>query len=112
MTKELKRITFDEFASDPARFFKQIVDEHESVVVENDEGEGVVVRPLPTATAERILTDDDYRAFHSAFGGWADVDTDSLKKAIYESRQSSRPLVTQNLSHFRRIPNLTLHQQK
>ena len=94
MTEELKRIPFDEFASNLARFFKRVIEEHESVVVENEEGEGVVVRPLPTTTAKRILSDEDYRAFRSAFGGWADVDTDSLKKAIYESRKSSRPPVS------------------
>jgi hypothetical protein len=93
MSEELKRIPFDEFASNLARFFKHVIDEHESVVVENEEGEGVVVRPLPL-TAKRILSDEDYRAFRSAFGGWADVDTDSLKKAIYESRKSSRPPVS------------------
>ncbi|MCC6454395.1 MAG: hypothetical protein IT328_05590 [Caldilineaceae bacterium] len=93
MTKELKRITFDEFASNLALFFKQVIDDHETVVVENDEGERIVVQPLPTPTSERILTEDDYLAFRSAFGGWADVDTDSLKKAIYESRKLSRPPV-------------------
>ena len=94
MTKDLKRVPFDEFASNLAGFFKYVIDDHESVIVENDEGEGVVVQPLPTTATKRILTDDDYRAFRSAFGGWADVDTDSLKKAIYESRQSSRPPVS------------------
>jgi len=37
--------------------------------------------------------EDEYKAFRSAFAGWADVDTDSLKQAIYESRKSSRPPV-------------------
>ncbi len=45
-------------------------------------------------TINPILTDEDYRAFRSTFGGGADVDTDSLKKAIFESRQSSRPPVS------------------
>ena len=94
MSEEFRRIPFDEFASNLARFFKQVIEEHESVVVENEEGEGVVVRPLPATTAKRTLSDEDYRAFRSVFGGWADVDTDSLKKDIYESRKSSRPPVT------------------
>lgn len=94
MTKELKRIPFSEFASNLARFFKHVIDEHESVVVENDNGEVVEIRPLPAIPTTPTLADEDYRAFRSAFGGWADVDTDSLKKAIYESRQSSRPPVS------------------
>jgi hypothetical protein len=94
MSKELKRISFGEFASNLTRVFKQVIDQNEPVVVENDEGEEVLVQPLSTAATERTLTEDDYRAFRSAFGGWADVDTDALKKAIYESRQSSRPPVS------------------
>lgn len=93
MTREVKRISFKEFAGNLSRFFKQVVDMHEPVIVENDNGEGVVVQPLPGAAAKPVLSDEDYRAFRSAFGGWADVDTESLKKAIYESRQSSRPAV-------------------
>jgi hypothetical protein len=76
-------------------------DEHEQVIVENGEGEGVVDQPLPTITTTKPLTEDDLKAFRSAFGSWADVDTESLKKAIYESRQSPRPPV--------RIPDLTLY---
>ena len=94
MTEELRRIRFDEFVSNITRFFKLVTHEHVPVVVENDEGEGVVIRPLDTSTTKRTITDDDYSAFRSAFGGWADVDTDTLKKEIYESRKSSRPPVT------------------
>jgi hypothetical protein len=93
MAEELRRISFDDFARNLARFFELVIHEHEAVVVENAAGEGVVIQPLPTAT--RVLSDEDFRAFRSAFGGWADVDTDSLKDAIYESRQlSTRPPVT------------------
>ena len=94
MTEELRRIRFDEFAGNLARFFDLVIHEHEPVVVENEKGEGVVIRPLPIATIKRSITDEDYVAFRSAFGGWADVDTDSLKNDIYESRKSSRPPVT------------------
>jgi hypothetical protein len=93
MTKELKHISLDEFANNLTRFFKHIINEHEPVIVENDEGERIEVRPAPPDTSKPMLTDEDYRAFRSAFGGWSDVDTDSLKQAIYESRQSSRPAV-------------------
>lgn len=93
MTKELKRVPFKEFASNLSRFFKQVIDERRSVIVENDQGEKVVIQRLPDATAQPSLTEDDYRAFRSAFGGWAAVDTDALKKDISESRKTSRPRV-------------------
>jgi hypothetical protein len=91
MAEKLKRIPFDEFARDLAHFFKRVTHEHETVIVETATGEGVVIRPLDTTATTHSLTDEDYAAFRSAFGGWADVDTDSLKEAIYESRKSSRP---------------------
>ena len=93
MTKDLKHISLEEFVGNVARFFKQVIDDHEAVVVEDANGEGVMVGPLPATTTKSTFTDEEYRAFRSAFGGWADVDTDSLKNAIYESRQSSRPPV-------------------
>ena len=83
MTRELKRITYKEFAGNLARFFRQVVDKHEPVVVENDSGEGVVVQPLPDSGAEVVLTEEDYRAFRSAFGGWADVDTEPKPFSTY-----------------------------
>lgn len=46
MTKELRRIRFDEFADNLARIFSLVSRENESVVVENEEGERVVLRPL------------------------------------------------------------------
>ena len=93
MTEELRRFRFDEFADNLTRIFKLVSLGRESVVVEDSEGEGVVIRPLEPAD-KRALRDDDYDAFHSAFGGWADMDTDTLKRDIYESRKSSRPPVT------------------
>jgi hypothetical protein len=93
MAEKLRRIPFDEFARDITRFFKLVIQQHEPVVVENEEGERVVIRPLPPTTPKRTMTEEEYKAFRSALGGWADVDTDSLKKAIYQSRRSSRPPV-------------------
>lgn len=56
-----------------------------------------VIMPAPRATAEkkRGKTQADYEAFLSAAGGWKDlVDTEQLKKDIYESRKiSTRPLL-------------------
>lgn len=94
MAKELRRIRFDEFAANLARFFKLVSHGHEPVVVENDEGERVVIRPVETTAPVAPPSEDDYHAFRSAFGGWADVDTEALKAKIKESRKSSRPPVS------------------
>ncbi len=93
MTKELRRIRFDEFAGDLARFFSLVSRDHEPVVVENDEGESVILRPLETSTSSAHFTEEDYKAFRATFGGWADVDAVELKAKMRESRKSSRPLV-------------------
>ena len=53
-----------------------------------------VLMPPPQATAKKEeKTKADYEAFLSAAGGWKDlVDTEKLKKDIYESRKiSTRP---------------------
>ena len=54
-----------------------------------------VIMPAPKATAKkkRAKTKADYEAFKSAAGGWKDfVDTEKLKRDIYESRKfSTRP---------------------
>ncbi len=93
MTKEVRRIRFDEFADNLARFFSLVSRENESVVVENDKGESVILRPMDTSASKAHVTENDYDAFRSSFGGWADMDTEALKAKINESRKSSRPLV-------------------
>jgi hypothetical protein len=54
-----------------------------------------VIMPVVKATAKqkREKTKADYEAFKSAAGGWKDlVDTEKLKRDIYESRRiSTRP---------------------
>ena len=93
MTKELRRIRFDEFADNLDRIFSLVSRRNEPVVVENDEGESVVLRPLDVNDSKAHIDKDDYDAFRSAFGGWADMDTEALKAKISESRKSSRPPV-------------------
>jgi hypothetical protein len=97
MAKELRRIPFAEFETDPAGVFERVVDEREAVVVEKDNGSAAVLRPLPARKASRrrrVVTDADYAAFLSSAGGWAEVDTEKLKHDIAESRRlSSRPPV-------------------
>ena len=90
MSEELRRIRFDEFANNLARFFALVSRERETLLVENDEGERVVLRPLTISASESQLTEDDYRAFRSAFGGWSNVDTEALKAKINDCRKSSR----------------------
>jgi hypothetical protein len=43
---------------------------------------------------KKELSQDAYTAFRSAAGGWADVDSEHLKKMVYASRQlRTRPPV-------------------
>jgi hypothetical protein len=92
MTDKVNEISFEEFASNLARIFEHVVHEHAAVIVENKEGERIVVQPVDSPADERIITDEQYKAFRSAAGGWADIDTDHLKEMIYESRKiNSRP---------------------
>jgi hypothetical protein len=57
----------------------------------------VMIVPLPqprTRRRGRVKTQADYEAFRRSAGGWADLDTDTLIKNIYEDRKrSSRPPV-------------------
>jgi|SRR5579884_1404785 len=56
-----------------------------------------IMAPIETASeprAPRPKTPEDYAAFRSSAGSWADVDTDKLIEEIYEQRRrSSRPPV-------------------
>jgi hypothetical protein len=85
---EIRRIPYSEFLRDFDIIFEQIIREQETVVVENEAGEGVELRPVQSSLLKSEAVDDD-EAFRSAAGSWADVDTDSFLTSIYESR--SRP---------------------
>jgi antitoxin (DNA-binding transcriptional repressor) of toxin-antitoxin stability system len=66
------------------------------VLAKGGEELAMVVPLLPPRKRRRgrVKTEADYKAFRSAAGGWADVDTDTLIKNIYEDRRrSSRPPV-------------------
>jgi hypothetical protein len=53
-----------------------------------------VKKPASRRRTGRKKTKEDYEAFRSSAGGWADVDTDKLIEDIYESRNiSTRPPV-------------------
>ncbi len=91
-------ISFEELAGNLADVFNKVRKEHTSIVVEYATGEKFVIKPLrPTKVSirpRRKRTKADYEAFLAAAGSWSDVDTDELKKHIYESRAiSTRPPV-------------------
>ncbi|NJN84269.1 MAG: hypothetical protein HC802_19635 [Caldilineaceae bacterium] len=92
MTTERERIPFDEFSKNLVSIFARVLNTGEELLVENASG-GVVALSVATPKSARPLSDDSYKAFRSAAGGWADVDTETLKNSIYESRKSSRPPV-------------------
>lgn len=98
MAKELRRMPFDEFATNLARILDRVVNDNEAVVVEKDDEPVVIVKPArpSKARAFRKKTAEDYEAFLSSAGGWRDlVDTEKLKADITESRKiSTRPPLT------------------
>lgn len=95
LSKEAKRVSFNEFSDNIAEFFARVAREHERVIVEGEEGELVVLKPVSSTRARlrsRRRTAADHEAFLSSFGTWSDVDIDALRTNIYESRSiSSRP---------------------
>ena len=91
-------ISFEELADNMTDVFNKVREEHTPIVVEYATGEQVVIKPLRTALKtdrrHRKRTNADHESFLAAAGGWSDVDTDELKKRIYESRAiSTRPPV-------------------
>lgn len=87
MITERKPLTLDELSKTLVSVFNRVVHEKTAVVVENEMGERVVLRPIASAeSVSHAKTDDDYRAFLSAAGSWKDEDVDSLLTDIYASR--------------------------
>jgi len=98
MVKEYSPISFDEFSHNLRSIFERVARGKETVVVENDAGELVVLEPASAATerkGKRKKTEADREAFLSSLGGWAGlVDGDKLLENIYESRRiSTKPPV-------------------
>lgn len=96
MVKELRTVPFDEFAGNVTAFFKRVIDNHETVLIEKDKGELVMLRPARKRRSIKSRTQTDQESFLSTAGGWKDlVDTDKLVEDIYESRSViSRPPIT------------------
>lgn len=95
MITELERITLDELSRAAISVFDRVVQGKTAIVVENELGERVLLRPIAAAEfSTDSKTDDDYRAFLSAAGSWSDVDVDHLLAEIYARRLSAtRPPV-------------------
>ena len=91
MAKEITRLTLEEFAANVTAVFDRVVTHKEPVLVEKSDGGKAVIRPVLRGRAgrKRGITAEDYDAFLSSAGGWKDVDTEALKKDIYESRSLS-----------------------
>jgi PHD/YefM family antitoxin component YafN of YafNO toxin-antitoxin module len=93
MDKEIRRIPYDEFFRNPASIFEQVIRDHETVIVEYEEGEAVILSSAEDGFVED-KTEDDLAAFRAAAGSWAEVDTDTFLADVYESRhRPSRPPV-------------------
>jgi PHD/YefM family antitoxin component YafN of YafNO toxin-antitoxin module len=93
VSREIRRIPYEEFFRNLASIFEQVIQEHETVVVETKEGEAVVLRVAEVGLLEG-KSEEDYEAFLSSAGGWADVDVDQFLKDNYESRRmNTRPTV-------------------
>ena len=75
------------------RLVEEVRASNEPRVLTRDREELAVLTPARVRRARRPKTKADYEAFLSSLGGWKDlVDTEKLKRDIYESRRiSTRP---------------------
>lgn len=96
MRRNLKRIDIDD-VSDLLSLAEEVRTTKEPRVLRRDSEDIAVLMPVTSPIRrkpKRKKTKADYAAFHSAAGGWKDVDTDTLIKNIYEDRRlSDRPHV-------------------
>jgi hypothetical protein len=97
MSKTIPHIPFAEFEHTLTHLFHRVSDEYVTIVMEDETGKKIMLRPLksPTPTRRRAKkTKVDYKALASAAGSWSDVDTDTLIRDIYENRTiTTRPLI-------------------
>jgi hypothetical protein len=83
-----------ESAPDLLRFVEDVANTKEPVTLRREGEDLVVIEPAKPRRPKRVITEADYEAFRSAFGGWHDVDTDRLLREIYADRESGdRPPV-------------------
>lgn len=96
MRHNLKHINIDD-VSDLLSLAEEVRTTKEPRVLRRDSEDIAILMPVTSPIRREIKrkkTKADYAAFHSAAGGWKDVDTDTLIKNIYEDRHlSNRPPV-------------------
>jgi hypothetical protein len=96
MRRNLKRIDINTI-SDLRSLAEEVRTTKEPRVLRRDSEDIAILMPITSPIrrkAKHHKTKADYAAFHSAAGGWKDVDTDTLIKNIYEDRRmSNRPPV-------------------
>jgi type IV secretory pathway VirJ component len=92
MPTEGKVITYQEFLSHTAEIYEQVL-QGERVVVQRDVDE-VIVLNVAEQKSGKSLSPAQLASFLSAAGGWADMDTESLKAQLRASRDMPpRPAV-------------------
>jgi Antitoxin Phd_YefM, type II toxin-antitoxin system len=83
-------IPFDEFSKNLKAIFSRVVNDHEPVAIRGGDGEVAILMPVDHPKKPRrpvrAKSEADYLAFLSSAGGWADVDTDSFLRDVYQSR--------------------------
>lgn len=97
MLDTVTHIPLTEFEQNPAHVFRRVTNEQITIVVEDETGHQMVLRPAQKSVPAPRRTKKskiDYEALAAAAGSWKDVDTDTLIKHLYESRTiTTRPLV-------------------
>lgn len=97
MATTITHIPFTEFEDNPANVFHRVTNERVTIVIEDETGKKIVLRPVEKNTSTRRKTKKvrvDYAALEAAAGSWQDVDADALIKQIYASRTvTTRPPV-------------------
>ncbi|MFN8495647.1 MAG: hypothetical protein U0350_49100 [Caldilineaceae bacterium] len=97
MQTTITHMPLTEFEQDPVEVFRRVTHEQVTVVVEDENGQQMILRPLingKATQAKRKKITVDYAALTAAAGSWDDVDTDTFLKQVYESRRiATRPFV-------------------
>jgi hypothetical protein len=80
------------------RTVEEVRETGEPRILRRDDEDLAVLTPVRPKSRRRsgrhVPTEADWEAFRSSAGGWSDLDTDTLVKNIYESRDRSiRPPV-------------------
>jgi hypothetical protein len=84
MATSRKVVSFEEFSEHPRELFERVL-HGEEVIVRRGKGEAVALN-LADATDGVELSPAQLAAFLSAAGGWADLDTETLKAQLRASR--------------------------